>query len=113
MGDYNIDNALLVNPYEVLACLFNTSYTNIAWVVRNSLKYLKNFNMYYGTDLTHYYDLALLWHEYRPDPWAICIYTSPYLYIDPHMTSFVNIHSHLVPRTLTVGTYCDNMAETF
>ena len=29
-------------------------------------------------------------------------------YIDLHTTSFVNIHSHLVPHTLTVGTYCDS-----
>jgi hypothetical protein len=45
MGDYNIDNALLANPYKALARLFNTSYTNIAWAIRNSLKYLKDLNM--------------------------------------------------------------------
>jgi hypothetical protein len=45
MGDYNIDNALLVNPYKVLACLFDIFYTNIAWAIRNSPKYLKDFNI--------------------------------------------------------------------
>jgi hypothetical protein len=45
MGDYNIDNALLTNPYKVLACLFNTSYTNITWAIRNGLKYLKDLNI--------------------------------------------------------------------
>jgi hypothetical protein len=45
MGDYNIDNALLVNPYKTLACLLNTSYTNIAWAIRNGLKYLKDLNI--------------------------------------------------------------------
>ena len=30
MGDYNIDNALLVNFHKVLACLFDTFYINIA-----------------------------------------------------------------------------------
>ena len=45
MGNYNIDNTPLVNPYKVLAYLFNTSYTNIAWVIRNGLKYLKDLNI--------------------------------------------------------------------
>jgi hypothetical protein len=45
MGNYNIDNALLANPYKVLACLFNTSYTNIAWAIRNSPEYPKDLNM--------------------------------------------------------------------
>jgi hypothetical protein len=45
MGDHNIDNALLANPYKVLARLFNTFYTNIAWVIRNSPKYLKDLNI--------------------------------------------------------------------
>jgi hypothetical protein len=45
MGDYNIDNALLVNPYKVLARLFNTFYTNITWAIRNGFKYLKDFNV--------------------------------------------------------------------
>jgi hypothetical protein len=45
MGDYNIDNALLANPYKALTYLFNTSYTNIAWVIRNGLKYLKDLNI--------------------------------------------------------------------
>jgi hypothetical protein len=45
MGDYNIDNAPLVNLYEVLACLFNTSYINIAWVIRNGFEYLKDLNV--------------------------------------------------------------------
>jgi hypothetical protein len=45
MGDHNIDNALLANPYKALACLFNTSYINIAWAIRNGLEYLKNLNM--------------------------------------------------------------------
>jgi hypothetical protein len=45
MGDYNIDNALLANPYKALARLFNTSYTNIAWAIRNGPEYLKDLNM--------------------------------------------------------------------
>jgi hypothetical protein len=45
MGDYNIDNAPLANPYEILACLFDTFYTNITWVIRNGLEYLKDLNM--------------------------------------------------------------------
>jgi hypothetical protein len=45
MGDHNIDNAPLVNPHEVLACLLNTSYTNIAWAIRNGPEYLKDLNM--------------------------------------------------------------------
>jgi hypothetical protein len=45
MGDHNIDNAPLVNPYKVLICLFNISYTNIAWAIRNGLEYLKDLNM--------------------------------------------------------------------
>ena len=45
MGDYNIDNAPLANPYKALARLFNTSYINIAWAIRNSPKYLKDLNM--------------------------------------------------------------------
>jgi hypothetical protein len=45
MGDYNIDNALLVTPYKALICLLNASYTNITWVIRNSLKYLKDLNI--------------------------------------------------------------------
>ena len=45
MGDYNIDNAPLVNLYKTLTCLFDTSYINIAWVIRNGLKYLKDLNI--------------------------------------------------------------------
>jgi len=45
MGDYNIDDAPLANPREALACLLNTSYTNIAWAIRNGPKYLKDLNM--------------------------------------------------------------------
>ena len=45
MGDYNIDNAPLANPYKALARLLNTSYTNIAWAIRNSSKYLKDLNI--------------------------------------------------------------------
>jgi hypothetical protein len=45
MGDYNIDNAPLANPYKALACLLNTSYTNIAWAIRNGPEYLKDLNM--------------------------------------------------------------------
>ena len=45
MGDYNIDNALLANPYKALICLFNIFYTNIAWAIRNGPKYLKDLNM--------------------------------------------------------------------
>jgi hypothetical protein len=45
MDDYNIDDAPLVNLYEVFAYFFNTSYTNIAWAIRNGPKYLKDLNM--------------------------------------------------------------------
>jgi len=45
MGDYNIDNTLLTNLREALACLFNTSHTHIAWVIRNGLEYLKDLNV--------------------------------------------------------------------
>ena len=45
MGDCNIDNALLANPRKTLAHLLNTSYTNIAWVIRNGPEYLKDFNI--------------------------------------------------------------------
>ena len=45
MGNYNIDNAPLANPYKALTRLFNTSYTNIVWAIRNGLKYLKDLNM--------------------------------------------------------------------
>ena len=45
MGDYNIDNAPLANPREVLACFLNTSYTNITWAIRNGLKYPKDLNI--------------------------------------------------------------------
>jgi hypothetical protein len=45
MGDYNIDNAPLANPYKALVCLFDTSYTNIAWAIRNGLKYLKDLDI--------------------------------------------------------------------
>ena len=45
MGNYNINNTLLVNPYKILAHLLNTSYTNIAWAIRNGLKYLKDLNI--------------------------------------------------------------------
>jgi hypothetical protein len=45
MGDYNIDNAPLVNFYKVFAHLLDTFYTNIAWVIRNGPEYLKDLNM--------------------------------------------------------------------
>ena len=45
MGDYNIDNAPLVNFCEALAYFFNTSYINIAWVIKNGPKYLKDLNI--------------------------------------------------------------------
>ena len=45
MGDYNTDNTLPVNLCEVLARLFNTSYINIAWAIKNGPKYLKDFNI--------------------------------------------------------------------
>jgi hypothetical protein len=45
MGDYSIDNAPLVNSYEALTRLLNTSYTNIAWAIKNGPKYLKDLNM--------------------------------------------------------------------
>jgi hypothetical protein len=45
MGDYNIDNALLANPYKVLTRLLDTFYINIAWAIRNGFKYLKDLNV--------------------------------------------------------------------
>ena len=45
MGDYNIDNAPLANPYKALIRLFNTFYINITWVIRNGPKYLKDLNV--------------------------------------------------------------------
>jgi hypothetical protein len=45
MGDYNIDNAPLANPYKALARLLDTSYTNIAWAIRNGFKYPKDLNI--------------------------------------------------------------------
>ena len=45
MGDYNIDDALLANPHEALVRLFNISYINIAWAIRNGPKYLKDPNI--------------------------------------------------------------------
>jgi hypothetical protein len=45
MGDYNMDNTLSVNICEVLTCLFDTSYTYIAWAIRSSLEYPKDLNM--------------------------------------------------------------------
>jgi hypothetical protein len=45
MGDYNIDNALLVNSDKALTCLLDAFYTNITWVIRNGPKYLKDLNM--------------------------------------------------------------------
>jgi hypothetical protein len=45
MGNYNIDNALLANPYKALARLFNIFYTNIAWVIRNGSEYLKDLDV--------------------------------------------------------------------
>ena len=45
MGDYNIDNAPLVNPREALAHLFNIFYTNITWAIRNGPEYLKDLNI--------------------------------------------------------------------
>ena len=45
MGNYNIDNILLVKTYKALTYLFNTSYTNITWAIRNSLKHFKDLNM--------------------------------------------------------------------
>ena len=51
----------------------------------------------HGTDLICCYDSVLSWHEHRPDPWAMCIYTASPLYIDPHTTSFVNYTQS--PRT--------------
>jgi len=42
MGDYNIDNTLLANIREALACLFNTSHPNIAWAIRSGPEYPKN-----------------------------------------------------------------------
>ena len=45
MGDYNIDNAPLANPREVLVYLFDTFYINITWAIRNGPKYLKDLNI--------------------------------------------------------------------
>jgi len=38
-------NTLLANIREALARLFNTSYTNIAWIIRSGPEYLKNLNV--------------------------------------------------------------------
>jgi hypothetical protein len=40
-----MDNTLLINTRKAFLCLFNTIHTNIAWAIRNSLKYPKDFNM--------------------------------------------------------------------
>jgi len=40
-----MDNTPLINLREALACLFNTSYTYIAWVIRNGLEYPKGLNV--------------------------------------------------------------------
>jgi hypothetical protein len=45
MGDYNINNAPLANPYKVLAHLLDTFYINITWAIRNGPKYPKDLNM--------------------------------------------------------------------
>ena len=45
MGNYNIDNAPLVNPCKVLTYLFNTFYINITWAIRNGPEYLKDLNI--------------------------------------------------------------------
>jgi hypothetical protein len=45
MGDHNIDNTPLANTHKVLACLFDTSYTYIAWAIRSSPEYPKDFNV--------------------------------------------------------------------
>ena len=45
MGDYNIDNALLANPREVLARLFDIFYINITWAIRNGPEYPKDLNV--------------------------------------------------------------------
>jgi len=38
-------NTLLANIREALARLFDTSYTNITWVIRSGLEYPKDLNM--------------------------------------------------------------------
>jgi len=38
-------NTPLVNIREALTRLFNTSYTNIAWVIRSGLEYPKDLNI--------------------------------------------------------------------
>ena len=45
MGDYNIDNAPLANPCKALTRPFDIFYINIAWAIRNGLKYLKDLNI--------------------------------------------------------------------
>jgi hypothetical protein len=45
MGDYNIDNAPLANPYKALTRLLDTSYINITWAIRNGPEYLKDLNV--------------------------------------------------------------------
>jgi len=40
-----MDNTPTTNTREALAYYFNTSYTNIAWAIRNGPKYLKDLNM--------------------------------------------------------------------
>ena len=45
MGDYNINNTPLANPYKALTCLLNTSYINITWAIRNGPEYLKDLDV--------------------------------------------------------------------
>ena len=45
MGDHNTDNAPLANPREALARLLDTSYTNIAWAIRNGPEYPKDLDV--------------------------------------------------------------------
>jgi len=40
-----MDNTPLTNLREALAYLFNTSYTHIAWAIRNGLEYPKDLNV--------------------------------------------------------------------
>jgi len=45
MGNYNIDNTPLINLRKALTCLFKTSYTYIAWVIKSGSEYPKDLNV--------------------------------------------------------------------
>jgi len=45
MGDYNMDNTPSTNLRKALAYLFDTSYTHIAWAIRNGPEYPEDLNV--------------------------------------------------------------------